>query len=132
MKPSSAARRATCTRIVSAASRSSVAILAAKFGRNTGGKAIVMGMLERGKTVRATVIPDRTKATMQPIVLANVEPGTQVFSDEHASNWRMDDEYTHNVINHLEAYAIGNVHTNGMENFWSLLKRSLKGTYVAV
>ena len=69
---------------------------------------------------------------MQPIVLANVEPGTQVFSDEHASNWRMDDEYTHNVINHLEAYVDGNVHTNGMENFWSLLKRGLNGTYVSV
>ena len=45
----------------------------------------------------------------------------------------MDDEYAHNVIiNHLEAYVDGNVHTNGMENFWSLLKRSIKGTYVSV
>lgn len=103
-----------------------------KEGRNLGGKAIVMGMLERGKTVRATVIPDRTKATMQPIVLANVERGAEVFSDEHASNWRMDEEYKHNVINHLEAYAAGNVHVNSMENFWALLKRSIGGTYVSV
>jgi hypothetical protein len=44
----------------------------------------------------------------------------------------MDDEYEHSVINHLEAYVNGNIHTNGMENFWSLLKRSLKGTYVSV
>ena len=51
-------------------------------GRNTGDKAIVLGMLERGKTVRAIVVPDRKKATMQPIVGANVEPGTQVYSDE--------------------------------------------------
>ena len=70
--------------------------------------------------------------TMQPIVMANVERGSEVFSDEHASNWRMDDKYIHNVINHLEAYAEGNVHTNGMENFWSLLKRGLNGTYVSV
>jgi transposase-like protein len=103
-----------------------------KDGRNTGGKAIVMGMLERGKTVRTAVIEDRTKKTMQPIIRENVEPGTDVFSDEWASNWRMDEEYTHNVINHLECYVEGNVHTNGMENFWSLLKRSLKGTYVSV
>jgi transposase-like protein len=96
------------------------------------GKTIVMGMLERGKTVRATVIPDRTKKIMQPIVRANVEPGTQVFSDEWAGQWRMDEEYTHNVINHLESYAEGNVHTNGMENFWSLLKRGINGTYVSV
>src|SRR3984893_5380177 len=103
-----------------------------KDGRNIGGKAIVMGMLERGKTVRTAVIEDRTKATMQPIVRENVEPGTAVFSDEWASNWRMDEEYTHGVINHLVAYVDGNIHTNGMENFWSLLKRSINGTYVSV
>jgi transposase-like protein len=103
-----------------------------KEGRNTGGKAIVMGMLERGGTVRTAIIEDRTKGTMQPIVRENVEVGSEVYSDEWASNWRMDDEYVHGVINHLEAYVEGNVHTNGMENFWSLLKRSLHGTYVAV
>jgi len=83
-----------------------------KEGRNTGGKAIVMGMLERGGTVRTAVIEDRTKKNMQPIVLENVEAGSQVMSDEWAANWRMDDEYVHNVINHLESYAEGNVHTN--------------------
>jgi transposase-like protein len=95
------------------------------------GKAIVMGILERGKTVRATVIPDRTKATMQPIVGANVEPGTQIYSDEHGVVWRMA-EYEHSMVNHLETYVDGNVHTNGMENFWSLLKRGINGTYVSV
>jgi transposase-like protein len=58
----------------------------------TKGKTVVMGILERGKTVRTAVIEDRTKKTMQPIVRENVEPGTNVFSDEWASNWRMDDE----------------------------------------
>jgi transposase-like protein len=103
-----------------------------KEGRNTGGKAIVMGMLERGGTIRTAVIEDRTKNTMQPIVRENVEAGSEVYSDEWASNWRMDDEYVHGVINHLQTYVEGNIHTNGMENFWSLLKRSLHGTYVAV
>jgi transposase-like protein len=102
-----------------------------KEGRNTGGKSIVLGMLERGKTVRATVIPDRTKATMQPIVGANVEPGAQIYSDEHGESWRMD-QYQHDMVNHLESYVDGNVHTNGMENFWSLLKRTIGGTYVSV
>jgi transposase-like protein len=102
-----------------------------KEGRNLGGKAIVLGMLERGKTVRATVVPDRTKSTIQPIVRGNVEKGTEIFSDEHAESWRMDD-YTHQIVNHLEAYVDGNVHTNGMENFWSLLKRGINGTYVSV
>jgi transposase-like protein len=100
-------------------------------GRNLGGKTIVLGMLERGKTVRATVVPDRTKATIQPIVRGNVEKGTEIFSDEHADSWRMDD-YSHKIVNHLAAYVDGNVHTNGMENFWSLLKRGINGTYVSV
>jgi transposase-like protein len=103
-----------------------------KEGRNTGGKSIVMGMLERGGTVRTAILEDRTKAAMQPIVRDNVESGTEVFSDEWASNWRMDSEYAHEVINHLESYVNGNIHTNGIENFWSLLKRSIHGTYVSV
>ena len=107
-------------------------ISSAGSGLNAGyGKAIVFGMLERGKTVRATVIPDRTKKTIQPIVGANVEPGSQIFSDEHGENWKID-QYTHDVVNHLEAYVKGNVHTNGIENFWSLLKRGINGTYVSV
>jgi transposase-like protein len=105
---------------------------AQKLGRNTGGKAIVMGMLERGKTVRAVVVADRTKLTMQPIIRENVETGSMVMSDEWAGNYRMDDEYIHGVVNHLETYVNGNIHTNGMENFWSLLKRSIGGTYVSV
>jgi hypothetical protein len=101
-----------------------------KEGRNTGGKAIVLGMLERGKTVRATVVPDRKKGTMQPIVGANVEPGSQIYSDEYGEVWRIA-EYEHSMVNHLHAYVDGNVHTNGMENFWSLLKRTIGGTYGA-
>lgn len=97
-----------------------------------GGKTIVMGMLERGGKVRTAVIKDRTKKSMQPIVRENVATGSNVMSDEWAWNWRMDDEYTHGIVNHLEAYVQGNVHTNTMENFWSLLKRGLHGTYVAV
>jgi hypothetical protein len=99
-----------------------------KLGRNTGGKAIVMGMLERGKQVRAVVVADRTKTTMQPIIRENVEVGSMVMSDEWAGNYSMDDEYIHGVVNHLETYVNGNIHTNGMENFWSLLKRSINGT----
>jgi hypothetical protein len=96
------------------------------------GKAIVMGMLERGGKVRATVIPDRKKGTMQETVRANVERRSEIFGDEFLYSYAMPNEYWHNIINHLEAYVDGNVHTNGMENFWSLLKRTLSGTYVSV
>jgi hypothetical protein len=60
-----------------------------------------------------------------------VEPGSQIYSDEYGETWRMA-EYEHSMVNHLHAYVDGNVHTNGMENFWSLLKRTIGGTYVSV
>jgi transposase-like protein len=101
-------------------------------GGGGAGKAIVLGILERKGRVRATVIPDRTKSVMQEHVRAHVEPGAEVFSDEAGSNWRMDAEYTHGIINHAEKYVDGQIHTNGLENFWSLLKRGLNGTYISV
>jgi transposase-like protein len=97
-----------------------------------GGKAIVMGMLQRGGKVRAGVIPDRKKDTMQAMVRGSIEKGAEIFADEYLYSYKMPNEYYHNIINHLEAYVDGNVHTNGMENFWSLLKRTLSGTYVSV
>jgi transposase-like protein len=101
-------------------------------GRNTGGKTVVLGVLERGGKVRTAIAADRTKKGIQALVRSNVDPGAEVFSDEHAQAWRMDDEYLHQIVNHLERYVEGNVHTNGIENFWSLLKREIGGTYVSV
>jgi len=96
-------------------------------GGGSAGKAIVLGILEREtedkpKRVRATVIPDRTKPVMQENVRPHVEAGSQVYSDEAGDYWRMDSEYAHEIINHAEEYVRGNVHTNSLENFWSLLK----------
>ncbi|MBZ5609804.1 MAG: IS1595 family transposase [Acidobacteriia bacterium] len=96
------------------------------------GKTVVLGLLEREGKVRATVIPDRSKKVMQENVRGNVEPGSNLYSDEAAHYWRMDDEYIHGIVNHMEAYVKGNIHTNGLENFWSLLKRSIGGSYVSV
>jgi transposase-like protein len=101
-------------------------------GGGSAGKAIVLGLLERDGKLRATVIPDRTKGVMQENVRPHVEEGSQIYSDEAGSYWRMDEEYVHEIVNHAEAYVRGNVHTNGLENFWSLLKRSIGGTYVSV
>jgi hypothetical protein len=96
------------------------------------GKAIELGMIQRDGNVRATVVPDRKKPIMQEHVSGNVDVGSVIFSDEQAHAWRMDDKYKHEVVNHAEAYVEGNVHTNGLENFWSLLKRGLHGTYISV
>src|SRR5579863_6108193 len=101
-------------------------------GRNTGGKTTVIGILERKGRVRTKVASDRKKKIMQPFIKENVETGATIHSDEYGDMWRMDDEYVHGLVNHLQTYVNGNVHTNGLENFWSLLKRSLGGTYVSV
>jgi transposase-like protein len=106
-------------------------------GGGASGKAIVLGILEREtegkpKKVRVTVIPDRTKAVMQESVRPHVETGSQIYSDDAGYYWRMDNEYVHGIVNHAEAYVQGNIHTNGLENFWSLLKRGLGGTYISV
>lgn len=101
-------------------------------GGGPAGKTIVLGLLEREGKVRATVIPDRSKSVMRENVRPHVEVGSQIYSDDAGYYWRMDDEYTHEIINHAEEYVRGNVHTNGMENFWSLLKRGLGGTYISV
>jgi len=101
-------------------------------GADAGNKTIVVGMLERGKTVRTAVVENRKKASMQPVVRENVARGSELMADEFLSSWAMPNEYFHNMVNHLETYVDGNVHTNGMENFWSLLKRTIGGTYVSV
>jgi transposase-like protein len=100
----------------------------------TGGKdkTAVMGILERGGKVRTSVIANRKKALLQAIVRANVEQGAEIFTDALKSYEGLDAEYLHQFVDHAVEYVKGHIHTNGMENFWSLLKRSLKGTYVSV
>jgi transposase-like protein len=99
----------------------------------TGGKdkTMVVGVLQRGGRVRAHVLPDATKRTLQAHVREHVEPGATVYTDTLKS-YRGLDEYDHRTIDHAERYVDGRVHTNGLENFWSLLKRGLHGTYISV
>jgi transposase-like protein len=101
-------------------------------GRNIQDKVIVMGVLERGGQVRTQVIPDRLKETLQPVVRQHVEAGAALYTDEMGGYKGLDKEYIHQIIDHAVTYVNGRIHTNGMENFWSLLKRGLNGTYVSV
>jgi transposase-like protein len=101
-------------------------------GRGTSGKVAIMGLLERHGEVRTKVVPDTKSRTLQVEVRENVEPGSQLYTDALQSYKGLDPEYVHQVVDHAEKYAEGRVHTNGLENFWSLLKRYLKGTYVSV
>jgi transposase-like protein len=96
------------------------------------GKAVVVGMLERGGRVKTAVLPHRRENGPEKVVRAMVEKGSEVHTDEFTGYYNLKDGYLHKVVNHLESYVKENVHTNGIENFWSLLKRGLSGTYVAV
>jgi transposase-like protein len=100
----------------------------------TGGKdkVAVTGMMERGGEVRTMVVDSRRKRELQSKVREHIEAGSAIFSDELKSYEGLDKEFKHAVMNHAVEYVNGNVHTNGMENFWSLLKRALHGTYVSV
>jgi transposase-like protein len=95
-------------------------------------QAIVVGVLERGGKVRTQVVSDRERPTMHKIVKENVKAGSALFTDEHRGYYGLASDYQHQVIDHATSYVEGKVHTNGMENFWSLLKRGLHGTYVSV
>ena len=100
----------------------------------TGGKdkTIVFGALERGGKVRTMVVADRKKSALQAQVKEHVEAGAALYSDALQSYDGLAQEYAHKVIDHAEKYVDGQVHTNGLENFWSLLKRGIAGTYVSV
>jgi transposase-like protein len=91
----------------------------------------VAAVLERGGTIRARVCTTRRKPELQALVRENVEAGSDLYSDALKSYDGLD-EFKHQVVDHAVEYVRGNVHTNGLENFWSLLKRRLNGTYVAV
>ena len=106
-------------------------------GTGGEGKAIVVGILERHSgpghsTVRASVVTSRRKGTLQSHVRENVEPGSSVYTDAFKSYEGLHGDYLHEAIDHAEKYVDGTVHTNGLENFWSLLKRAIHGTYVSV
>jgi len=100
--------------------------------RGPQGKAIVAAVLERGGKIRVSVVERRKKKNLQAMVRDNVTAGAALYTDALKSYDGLDSEYTHKVIDHAEAYVDGVVHTNNCENFWSLLKRGLKGTYVSV
>ena len=100
----------------------------------TGGKdkVAVVGFLERGGKVQTVIVENRRKKTLQDEVRKHVEAGAALYTDELLYYDGLEGEYAHKVINHAVAYADGAVHTNNLENFWSLFKRGIHGIYVSV
>ena len=103
-----------------------------KGGRGTAGKGKVQGFTERGGEVRARVIPNELPSTFHAHIRECVEPGSTIYTDQHSSYDGLGPDYTHDFVVHRQEYVRGVVHTNTIEGFWCLLKRMLKGTYVAV
>jgi transposase-like protein len=96
-------------------------------------KTAVFGILDReSRQVRAKVVPNVKREVLQNEILKNVNHGATIYSDQAVAYDKLKENYIHETVNHIDAYVKGNVHTNGLENFWSLTKRTLSGTYVAV
>jgi transposase-like protein len=101
-------------------------------GGGMGGKTPVLGMVERGGRVQAEVVPNVKKDTLRPRVVSSIEVGSSIYTDALKSYTGLDVAFSHETIDHAERYVDGRVHTNTIENFWSLVKRGLHGTYVSV
>lgn len=101
-------------------------------GTGTKDKVAVMGILERGGEVRTIVVPSRKKAVLQSEVRKHVEAGAALYTDFLLSYDGLASDYAHQVVDHAVEYVNGRIHTNGLENFWSLLKRGIGGTYISV
>jgi transposase-like protein len=105
----------------------------ARFGGGITGKTVVQGILDRSlREVRATVVPDIKRDTLQDAILNNVHYGSRVYTDDAVAYDKLGENFVHEIVNKTESYVRGRVYVNGMENFWSLMKRGLKGTYVCV
>ena len=101
-------------------------------GRGAKGKTAVLGILPRGGEVRAHVISNVRKPTLESVIHRNVTPNSAIYSDALPSYEDLGMWYMHETVDHAIEYVRGQVHTNGLENFWSLLKRGIKGTYVSI
>jgi len=94
-------------------------------------KTVVMGLIERGGRARAFVVRNNRGETLLPKLSQHIAQGSTLYTDAHRSYQAAKEAYVHRVIDHSRAYVEGRVHTNNIENFWSVLKRTLGGTYVA-
>jgi transposase-like protein len=101
-------------------------------GTGTKDKVAVMGILERGGRVRTKVVANRKKHALQTEVRKHVEAGAALYTDALLSYEGLAGTYAHQVVDHALEYVNGRAHTNGLENYWSLLKRGISGTYVSV
>ena len=101
-----------------------------RAGRGTVGKQAIMGLKQRGGSVKAMPIPDTTARTLERNVFDTVEPGATVYTDEHAGYQSLGDRYQHGTVKHsVKEFVNGIAHTNGIESVWAVIKRGYNGVY---
>ncbi len=105
-----------------------------KRGRGAAGKTVVFGMLEKAGEVMTHIVPNVRRNTLYPLIESNVEKGSTMHTDELRSYMTLDSKgYAHETVNHGSGeYVRGSVHVNGLEGFWSLVQRSIRGTHIHV
>jgi transposase-like protein len=104
-----------------------------RFPGKMDNKIAVMGFLDRElRQVRTKVVPNIKRETLQDEVLSHIHRGSKVYTDTAGAYDRWHQDFVHEMVNKAETYVRGQVHVNGLENFWSCVKRTLKGTYIAV
>jgi transposase-like protein len=104
-----------------------------RFPGKMDNKIAVMGFLDRElRQVRTKVVPNIKRETLQDEVLSHIHRGSRVYTDTAGAYDRWHQDFVHEMVNKAETYVRGQVHVNGLENFWSCVKRTLKGTYIAV
>jgi transposase-like protein len=96
-----------------------------------GNKTPILGIMQRGGEIRGWVVPDVRKKTLLPKVRETVAHGASLFTDSAHHYSDLKDSYVHEVVNHAYEYVRGEAHTNNLEAFWAVLKRTLGGTYIA-
>jgi transposase-like protein len=101
-----------------------------KISQPNKGKTLVVGMLERGGKVKAGVVDDRSREVLHDVIQNHVAAGSTLITDE--LNAYKGTGLNHEIVNHAMEYVRGHIHTNGIESFWSMLKRTLGGTYISV
>lgn len=104
----------------------------AAMQRSSIGKTLVQAVLERDGEIRTQILEGLTLEPRLAFVRENAEAGSQLMTDEGYDSPTVGEHFVHEFVNHQEEYVRGNVHCNGVENFWSLLQRTLGGTYVSV
>jgi len=101
-----------------------------KRGRGAPGKTIVVGLKQRDGAIKAVVVPNLTADTLKAVLHGSVRLDAEMLcTDELKSYGKAAKDYAHEQVKHSETYVNGNVHTMGVENFWSLFKRAVIGVY---